>query len=169
MEEWRDIQGYEGLYQVSTQGNVVSYKRNIDGKILKPGKDRYGYSIVVLQHFKDPKTQHIHRLVAKTFLKNPNNYLEVNHIDGVKTHNDVNNLEWCTREYNRKHAVQLGLYKGMKGEKNPQSKLSEDNVKEILQLRFKEKWTYTKIANRFNVHCKHVQHICRGESWNHIS
>lgn len=99
MEEWKDIEGYEGLYQVSNLGRVKSLWFDKE-KILKAYKNRYGYLCIGLCKYGKKKTYKIHRLVASAFIENSNNYPEVNHKDEVKTNNNVNNLEWCTREYN---------------------------------------------------------------------
>ena len=102
IEEFRDIPGYEGMYEVSNLGRV----KNVEtGRILKPGKDRYGYLKVVLCKNGTRKTIKVHRLVALTFLPNPNNYPEVNHRDEDKTNNTVDNLEWCTRDYNNNYSL----------------------------------------------------------------
>lgn len=100
IEEWRDIVGYEGLYEISNWGRV---RRN--GKIIKPGKNNLGYLQVAL--YKNGLQKHalIHRLVALAFLPNPNNYPEVNHRDEDKTNNAVENLEWCTRKYNANYSL----------------------------------------------------------------
>ena len=103
MEEiWRDIKGYEGLYQVSNTGKVKSlnYRRTGKERILKTRKDRYGYLLVNL--YKDAKmgTYTVHRLVANAFLDNPENLPEVNHIDQDKTNNIASNLEYCSSSYN---------------------------------------------------------------------
>lgn len=112
-EIWKDIQGYEGYYQVSNLGRVKSFPRrgtHINKiHILKPSKNRKGYYQVVLSKNSEYQSKKIHRLVAKAFLENPNNYQQVNHIDGNKENNRVDNLEWCTNEYNMKHAWKLGL------------------------------------------------------------
>lgn len=94
IEEWKDISGYEGLYEVSNLGRV---RRN--GKILKPLKDS-GYLRAHLSKNGIAKKVLIHRLVAFAFIPNPNNYPEINHKDEDKTNNTVENLEWCSREYN---------------------------------------------------------------------
>ena len=109
-EIWKDIVGFEGLYEISSKGRVKSLEREIDtkwgntrplkGRILKPQLDKYGYLYVHL--FKDKKNYHktIHRLVATAFIPNPNNYPQVNHKDEDKTNNCVENLEWCDNTYN---------------------------------------------------------------------
>lgn len=107
-ETWKDIKGYEGLYQVSNLGRVKGLKRN---KILKPGKDKDGYLYVTLYNMYKLKGQKVHRLVAQTFILNPENKPQVNHIDGNKQNNIVNNLEWCTRLENIEHAWKTGLMK----------------------------------------------------------
>ncbi len=104
MEEiWRDIQGYEGLYQVSNFGRVKSLKTN---RILKGSQINSGYLEVVLCKNKIHKHLLVHRLVAQAFIENSNNKKEVNHIDGDKQNNNVINLEWVTRSENELHSYQ---------------------------------------------------------------
>lgn len=100
-EIWKFCKGYEGLYRISNFGNVFSVRNN---RLLTGCKDNAGYVLVCLS--KNNKTVHrrVHRLVAQAFIKNPNDWPEVNHKDGDKANNCVNNLEWCTRKYNSKHA-----------------------------------------------------------------
>lgn len=102
MEEiYKDIEGYEGLYQVSNLGNVKSLKNNKTKKekVLKL-EIRNGYLKVDLCKNKTRKTYFVHRLVANAFLHNPHNYPCVNHKDECRTNNEVENLEWCTHKYN---------------------------------------------------------------------
>lgn len=112
MENWKDIAGYEGLYQVSNVGRIKSLPRmkcNRQGfyrtkeKILRPGKrGKNGllYEFVALTDGKNTVVHSVHRLVASAFLDNPCDYPEVNHKDKNPLNNNVDNLEWCTRSYN---------------------------------------------------------------------
>ena len=103
MEEiWKDISGYEGLYQISNLGNVKSlnYSRTGKERILKPGTDKDGYLLVTLYKNRNKRPFKIHRLVAKAFIPNPDNKSDVNHKDENKTNNCVDNLEWMTRMKN---------------------------------------------------------------------
>ena len=119
-EIWKDIKGYEGMYQVSNLGRVRSLKyRDKKGiHILKEYTNKNGYKVIDL-YFKGKKTCNIHRLVAKAFIPNPNNLPQVNHMDGNKTNNNINNLEWCSIKDNAIHAYKIGLYKSKKIGKRP--------------------------------------------------
>ena len=107
-EEWRDIKGYEGLYQVSNLGRVKSLNcRGHKGciGILTPRLDGKGYEMVALYKEGKARNTKVHRLVAQAFIPNPNNYPQVNHKDENKTNNNVKNLEWCTNEYNHNYGT----------------------------------------------------------------
>lgn len=105
MEIWKDVPEYENIYQVSNYGNIKSL---ISNRLLKPSKDRFGYVRFNAIKDKKPKTLRIHRLVMNVF--NPiNTKMQVNHIDGDKTNNHINNLEWCTDSENKIHAYKTGL------------------------------------------------------------
>lgn len=120
-EEWRDIPGYEGSYQISDRGQVRSLDRYVNrlnhgkaskqfckGKILKQDIDEDGYCRINLRVNQLDRRFGVHRLVASAFIENLNNLPQVNHIDGDKTNNCVENLEWCTAEYNNHHAINIG-------------------------------------------------------------
>lgn len=100
IEEWRDIKGYEGLYQVSNKGNVRHVKFN---RLLKPSKSGQ-YSIAILSKGGKKVGKSVHRLVAEAFIPNPNNLPVINHIDQDKHNNTVENLEWCTQSYNIRYS-----------------------------------------------------------------
>lgn len=106
MEEFKDIEGFEGLYQISNQGRVKSLAndKTKKEKILKSGKNKDGYLLINLWKNGKVKNYRVHRLVAQAFLPNPNNLSEVNHKDENKTNNNVNNLEWCDRQYNAEYS-----------------------------------------------------------------
>ena len=116
MEIWKDIKDYEGLYQVSNLGRVRSLPkvdrlgRVHNGKIKAQVNNGSGYLIVNLKHNGKQKMKTVHRLVAETFISNDDNLPEINHIDGNKVNNRVDNLEWCTRSENVKHAIKNGLH-----------------------------------------------------------
>ncbi len=97
VEEWRDIDGFEGLYQISSLGRVKSLRNE---KILSYNKKGKGYLGVNLWKNGNGYNKYVHRLVAKAFIPNHNNLPEVNHKDEIKEHNCVENLEWCNRKYN---------------------------------------------------------------------
>ena len=102
-EEWRDIRGYEGRYQISSFGRVKSLKDNKGNyreKILDLKPNKRGYIRVTLYREGKSKSFQVHRLVAIHFIPNPNNYSQVNHKDENKQNNKVDNLEWCTQKYN---------------------------------------------------------------------
>ena len=124
MEEiWKDIDGYEGYYQISNLGNVKSLERTIENsgtyngyykvkeRILRPreNKKRHGYYELSLKKDGIEKRYKVHRLVASAFLSNPDNKTEVNHIDGNKSNNCISNLEWTTSKENKEHAWTTGL------------------------------------------------------------
>lgn len=109
-EVWKDIENYEGYYQVSNLGRVRSVDRDIiysngiivkyTGKLLSLHLEKNGYISVLFSKNGSQERAYVHRLVAKTFISNPNNYLEINHKDENPQNNKVDNLEWCNRKYN---------------------------------------------------------------------
>lgn len=121
MEQWKDIKGFEGYYQVSNKGNVRSLdriitckngsKRNRKGKMIKPGIETCGYSFVQLSNGEKSIYARVHRLVADAFIENKDSKPQVNHIDGNKQNNDVSNLEYCTHSENMLHAYKNNLRK----------------------------------------------------------
>ena len=122
-EIWKDVEGYDGEYQVSNLGRVKSFKvrrgicRRVGGFFLKPAINVHGYLIFQLTKDRKATVYPIHRLVATTFIPNPENKKTVNHIDGNKKNNSIENLEWATHSENSLHHVKNSLrfngnYKG---------------------------------------------------------
>lgn len=137
---WKNILGFEGIYQVSNFGNVKSLardkvcnKKNIVSKeiLLKPANEQ-GYSRVRLQKGSFSKMYRVHRLVAISFIENPLNKKEVNHINAIKSDNKVENLEWCSNLENVRHARANGLYPKMIISDNHKKILKESNSKKVI-------------------------------------
>lgn len=126
-EEWKDIPEYEGKYQISNLGRVKSLPRIIDSQFkgkpikrkvfereLRKSKNRFGYEYVCLSKNGKTKKYRIHRLVGELFIPNPMNKPQINHIDGNKQNNRIDNLEWCNNSENMQHAVKMGLWRNPK-------------------------------------------------------
>lgn len=178
-EIWKDIKGYEGFYQISNLGKVKSLKRTISFRrngvnntikvktiILSPGKYRGGYLQVSLNKRGKGTTNKMHRLVGQAFIPNPENKPCINHLNGIKTNNYAQNLEWCTYEENNRHAIKHKLNQ-MQGEHHPLSKLTEIEVLEIRKLR-KKGYKIILLANKFNICKGNVSLITSRKAWKHI-
>lgn len=118
IEVWKDVVGFKDYYQISNLGRVKSlerYKKNysklqlVEEKILKQSISKRGYYVVNLCNGVKCRPYGIHTLVGKAFVTNPNNYTQINHIDGDKLNNSIDNLEWSTQSHNMKHAWKNGL------------------------------------------------------------
>jgi hypothetical protein len=166
-EIWKDIAGFEGLYQVSNLGNVkrLISERVFEERPIGRTKDKYGYIKRVLS--KEGKIYFFteHRLVAMTFIDNPLNKKTVNHKNGIKTDNSVENLEWCTNKENMKHAIETGL-KDQKGIKHHKCKLTEEQVLEIRKIGFSE--TRMSLSKKYGISRTNVLGIIRRKFWKHI-
>lgn len=141
MEIWKDIRGYEGLYQVSNMGRVKSLERittrkngvtlPIKEKILQYGIDRKGYYFVGLYKNSKGENKSIARLVAEAFISNPENKPEVNHINTIRTDNRIENLEWCTHKENCNNPLTKEHQKiaqtGKRHSEETKKKISENN------------------------------------------
>lgn len=152
MEIWKDINGYEGYYQVSNQGNVRSLDRfdgvhDRQGTIIKPSLKQNGYLQVGLRKHSVRKWFGVHRLVAIHFIENPDNKPQVNHVDGNKLNNTVENLEWVTEKENQNHAAKLGLRDNMpKGENHCNyGKFGENSLSAKPVIRLDPKTGETKL------------------------
>lgn len=174
-EIWKDVLGYEGLYQVSNLGRVkslsriVKYQENHSGlrkeRILKQNITKSGYVHVVICINKLKKTVKIHRLVALAFIKNIENKHLVNHINGIKYDNKVENLEWVTSSENIIHAHKTGLKKGIRGNESHLSKLTIKEVEKIRLIHSKGKISKKEIAEMFNISRAQVYRIIKKINW----
>ena len=160
----KDVCGYEGLYKVDENGNVFSVRNN---KLLKRMMFPSGYEYVHLCNGKGKtKLFRVHRLVAETFIPNPNNLPEVNHKDGDKLNNNVKNLEWCTNLENMRHSVETGL-RNVKGENNPSAKLT---VKDVINIRKEyipksKEFGTVALARKYGVTNVMIGKIIRNDCW----
>lgn len=163
---WKDIDGYDGKYQISSSGEVRSFSRWGNGRILKGGMcgnpGPYRCVCLIKKCRSDKKMYYIHRLVALHFLDNPDNKPEVNHIDGNTLNNDVSNLEWCTRAENVSHASKMGVYtKAQKyhtGKYNPNSK---PVIQRTLDGSFVKEWeSVNRIEKELKVRASDIFKCC---------
>jgi len=168
-EVWENIDGYDGIYQISNLGNVKSFKRYSNGKILTPKKDKDGYLEIGLRdNSSKRKSYRVHRLVAIVFIPNPLNLPDINHKDNITCHNNVDNLEWCTKDYNNKYRFTNGNA-DHKCENHLKTKLTNEKVKQIYLLGHSGKYTEPEIAKIFNTTRSVVNHIRLGYTWSIIT
>lgn len=167
MVEWRDVVGYEGLYEVSDDGSVRSLDRVIiyegdnrrvagarkyKGKVRRAGLDRYGYPKLTLTSDSVLKNFTVHRLVAEAFIPNPDNLPTVNHIDEDKTNNNVSNLEWMTVQDNTRHSAKLSVA-----------------IVQSIMFDFYYGLTNVEIAERLNIPHKNISGVRNGRTWSSIT
>lgn len=151
-------------YHVSPEGIVTNIS---SGKVLKPSRDRRGYWRVWLYEGGVRKERSLHRLVALTYLPNPDNKPQVNHIDGDKENNSVTNLEWCSNSENKEHARIHGLCSAPRGEKQHLAKLTREIVSEI-RARYLPRCPVNgsrALAREFGVAQSTVSNILRNKTW----
>lgn len=170
-EIWKDIVGYEGLYQVSNLGRVKSLPKTDRFGRLYPEKMKAqvnngsGYLVVNLKHNGKQQMRTVHRLVAEAFIDNPLNCSDINHMDGNKQNNKVDNLEFCTRSFNMLHAVKLGLHTdfGKRKVLCVETGIVFDSIKSA------EQWVGVKGSRISNVcQAKRGAKTCGGYHWRYV-
>ena len=165
-EVWKDIPEYEGVYQVSNLGRVKSLNYNREGieRVLKPSPNNYGHYQVNLYRGGARKMNSVHRLVMLAFIGESD--LEVNHINGIKTDNRLENLEYCTHTENTQRAYSTGLIIITRGENHHKSKLTEAQAR---QIKYEHRGlTQQTIAEIYGISRSLVSHIQLGRRWNEV-
>ncbi|MGY0692639.1 NUMOD4 domain-containing protein [Virgibacillus sp. FSP13] len=177
---WKDIKGYEGLYMVSAAGDVKSIKRSGTKGGVLIGNIAKGYKRVLLKKNNKAKKFFVHRLVADVFLDKQKDKNFVNHIDGNKLNNHVNNLEWCNRSENQLHAYKLGLQKvdvtkahAVRHEKTKrkiiQLSMSGEEIKIFNSIREAAKSLGMNDGTHISAAAKGKRKSCGGFRWKYIS
>lgn len=162
MENWKRIQGYEGLYEVSDKGRV----RDLKGNIKPMYKNNKGY--LCLSLYVSGRTYHptIHRLVAKTFIENPNDYSQINHKDCNKLNNEITNLEWCNQRHNYDEGMKTFQYS--KNENHFYAKLKNSDIPMIYNL-YKLGFTRITVSRIFNINPSSLEAIEKGISYRELN
>ena len=169
IEIWKEIPMLDGRYEASNLGNIRNAnKKNIKnesfGKVKKKYTDKQGYERVGITVGKQDKIYRVHNLIMNAFYGDkPFDKAEINHIDGIKTNNRLDNLEWCTKSENMQHALKNDLYP--KSENHHSAKYKESDIVNIYQL-YKNGVTVTQIANTYEDRVSNISRIVRGERWN---
>jgi len=165
-EQWKDIVGFDGAYQVSDSGLVRSLPRKgrLKEKILKPDIQRGGYEQLLLSKDGEAKMFLVHRLVLEAFIGPAPVGMESRHLDGTRNNNHLSNLRWGTRVENMADKIRHGTMARLFGEHNPQAKLCEDDVRKIRAM----KGTLQEVADQFGIHFGTVSQIKNRKRWNHI-
>lgn len=153
-------------YSVTDGGRIVSHKHGKD-RTLRPAPDHGGYLHVQLHDHGRHRIAYLHREVIKAFKGRPDGCLDINHLDGNKRNNHIENLEWVTRSENMLHAYRLGLMADKNGEQNGRAKVTSDQVQEIRRM-LKEGARQKDIGAKFGLHQSHISRIARNESWGEV-
>ena len=166
-EIWKPIKGFEG-YRISNLGRVLSTKYR-EPRILKGGLAGLGYPSVSLWENNKSRAFYVHRLVATAFISNPLCLPEVNHKNGVKTDNRIENLEWVSRQQNQIHSFRTGLSKpyNRKADKNPKARLTWADVEKIREL-YKsnpKKYNQHELARIYNIGRASIWKIVHNVQW----
>lgn len=164
----KELKGFEGLYWIYPNGDILTKSQyGVKGReaILKPSTDKKGYQRVGLMKNGKLTTRKVHRLVAQTFIPNPNNLPQVNHINSIKNDNRVVNLEWCNGKYNTKHAIENGNFYFNCGHNK---KLTSEQVKEIRSQYVPNVVTRKMLSEIYNVSIWVIKDVLSHRTYSYI-
>lgn len=175
-EVWRSVVGFEGHYDVSNKGRMKSLQRTIETELtififkerIMKLQRKWDYLGINIRKNKKYTQISVHRLVAQAFLSNPNNHPQVNHKNGIKHDNRVENLEWVTAKENTNHAFTTGLKVPLKGEENPMSKITEEMVRGIREVYATGHVSQVNVAKQYGITRDHVKLITQNRIWKHV-
>lgn len=178
-EIWQPIKGYEGYYEVSNLGRVRSLDRYVHknngsvqfwkGRVCALWTDKNGYKALSLRKNHTDSFRRVCRLVAETFIPNPENKPTVNHINGIKDDDRVENLEWNTYSENMQHAYDTKLNENPKGEDHHLVKITEEDVKTIREIYASGKMNQRELAELYGLRQPAISRIIHKKRWKHIS
>ena len=173
IEKWKEIKGYDGRYQVSNKGGVKRAKSiGLDHakiQVLKQSPDKDGYMKLNLSNRLVEKRYLVHRLVLQTFVGSPpKGRYEVNHRNGIKNDNRVENLEWCSNLENAGHAHRTGLFDGAIGSNHYKTKLSDKDILDIRKEYMKGDVTLKYLGKKYKVAFSTIGRIISKATWKHI-
>jgi len=182
-EIWKDIPGYEGMYQISNMGRL----KNLERKFWRNHSVTYKYTLYTRKEnisklhswdgdyirttlYKNGIKKHIklHRLVGQLFIPNPKNLPQINHKNGIRYDNKVENLEWCTNSENILHAYRIGLEKAVCGELHHNSVFKNSDIIKIRCMYETGNYSMRELAKKYNVDKDTIKCIVRRETWKHI-
>lgn len=182
MEIWKPVKNYEIFYLISNLGNIQSLNRKVfvkrekksfyslkKGKMLKPKLTMDGYyEVTLFDSFGKRKYIRLHIIVLSNFIKKPIGDLEVNHKDGNKLNNHLENLEWVTKSENQIHAIKKGLICHQKGDKRWNAKITNEDAKNILKIYKLGEYSQAELARKYNVSKNIIWRLVNRKCWKHI-
>lgn len=181
MEKWKEIPGYDGKYEVSTYGNVrcVNYRRSGKSQLMKLQLSKHNYFMITLRQEGKNVNRAVHRLVALTWIPNPNNLPEIDHINSDPSDNRIENLRWCTKQENHQNPATIAKRKLIKPKSKPYSKnpITEQRRRQIslalskpvvqmnlLRKVIREFESITQAGKETNAHPSAINKCCRGKA-----